>query len=304
VSSRDLIGLHAQTACIWEATARKPGNIHRFRDFDDANYVDFLVSAAAIAPILHASPDHSVGRTLLDAVRQTRNCVRSNTNLGILLLLAPLTKAAGGRNLREELPAVLDALTVEDAAAVFDAIRLANPGGLGRAPKQDVSAPPTLPLREVMALAADRDLIARQYANGFREVFDDGAPAVLAGIERTGSMEGAILYAHLHMMSRHPDTLIARKRGIGEAEESARRARAVLDAGWPDGPVAWTAFAEFDAWLRAEGRGRNPGATADLMAACLFVLLHERRITLPPPLPWTAACSSWEEWNHPQGRHS
>ncbi len=282
------IGLLAQTACIWEATARKPGNVHRYCDFDDTTYVDFLVSAAAAAPLLAVSPDYSVGRTVYEAVRRTRRAVRANTNLGILLLLAPLTKAAVGRDLREELPGVLDALTVEDAAAVFAAIRLADPSGLGRAPEQDVAEEPTRPLREIMALAADRDLIARQYANGFREVLDDGAPAVMEGVERTGSMEGAILYAHLHLMARHPDTLIARKRGPAEADESARRARAVLDAGWPNGRAGWAVFAELDAWLRAEGRTRNPGTTADLIAACLFVLLHEGRITLPLSIPWPA----------------
>ena len=285
---RHLIGLHAQTACIWEATARKPGNVHRFRDFDDATYLDFLTAAAATARLLAASPRRPVGRTVNDAVRQTRRVVRANVNLGILLLLAPLTKAAGHGDLRTDLPRVLDALTVEDSGAVFAAIRLANPGGLGRAPEQDVSGEPTLPLRQVMTLAADRDLIARQYADGFREVFDDGAPAVLEGIERTGSMEGAILFAHLHLMARHPDTLIARKRGATEAEESAGRARAVLDAGWPKGRAGWAAFAALDAWLRAEGRMRNPGATADLIAACLFVLLHEGRIPLPLSIPWPA----------------
>ncbi len=285
--SRDLIGLHAQIACIGEATVRKPGNVHRFRDFDDANYVDFLISAAVVGPVLHVSPDHPVGRTVLEAVRHTRRCVRSNTNLGILLLLAPLTKAAGG-DLRADLLGVLDAIDAEDAGRVFAAIRLADPGGLGRAPEQDVAQPPTLPLRPIMTLAADGDLIARQYANGFREVFDDGAPAILEGIQHTGTMEGAIIHAHLHLMARHPDTLIARKRGAAEAEESARRARAVLDAGWPGGPAGWAAFAELDAWLRAEGRGRNPGTTADLIAACLFVLLHEGRITLPLSIPWPA----------------
>lgn len=292
MASRSLIGLHAQTACIWEATARKPGNIHRYCDFDDMNYIDFLVSAAAVAPVLAAAPDQPVGRTVLEAVQRTRTHVGVNTNLGVVLLLAPLTKAAGGDELRAELPGVLDGIDAEDASRVFAAIRLANPGGLGQAPEQDVSRPPTLPLRPIMALAADRDLIARQYADGFREVFDDGAPAVMEGIRRTGSMEGAILHAHLHLMARYPDTLIARKRGLVEAEESAQRARAVLDAGWPDGRESWAAFTDLDAWLRAEGRSRNPGATADLIAACLFVLLHEGGITVPLSVPWPAAVAA------------
>ncbi len=226
--------------------------------------------------------------TVLEGVRATRRVASTNANLGILLLLAPLTKAAAEPDLRSGLDRVLDELDVEDARLVYEAIRLANPGGMGRTTEQDIRDTPTLPLREVMALAADRDGIARQYANGFREVFDDGAPAVLQGMERTGSMEGAVIYAHLALMSRHPDTLIARKRGPAEAEESGRRARAVLDAGWPQEEAGRRAFADLDAWLRAEGRRRNPGTTADLIAACLFVLLREGRMTLPISSPWHA----------------
>jgi triphosphoribosyl-dephospho-CoA synthase len=282
------VGLHVQTACVWEATARKPGNVHPSRSFEDAHYLDFVLSAAAVAPVFAAARENTVGQTVHESVRLTRLVVGSNTNLGMLLLLAPLAKAAGGPDLRQDVVRVLDEIDAEDAGVLFAAIRLANPGGLGRAPEQDVAQAPTLPLRAIMALAADRDLIARQYANDFREVFDEGAPAILDGMNRTGSMEGAILFAQLHLMARHPDTLIARKRGSAEAVESAQRAQAVLDAGWPKGRGGWAALAALDAWLRAEGRQRNPGTTADLIAACLFVLLHDGRIPLPLPLPWPA----------------
>ena len=287
-SDRETVGLHAQLACVWEATARKPGNVHRYADFDDLTYLDFVTAAAAVAPVLGRSPVRRVGRTVLDGVRATRRVVSTNANLGILLLLAPLTKAAAEADFHSGLDRVLDELDVEDARLVYEAIRLANPGGMGRATEQDIRETPTLPLREVMALAAARDGVARQYVNGFREVFDDGAPAVLEGMERTGSLEGAIIHGHLALMSRHPDTLIARKRGAAEAEESGRRAQAVLDAGWPQAEAGRKAFADLDAWLRAEGRQRNPGTTADMIGACLFVLLRGGRITLPIPLPWRA----------------
>src|SRR5262249_28853130 len=87
------IGLHAQLACVWEATARKPGNVHRFRDFADTTYLDFLASAAAIAPVLGEAPDHLVGATICESVRLSRGVVATNTNLGIVLLFAPLAKA-------------------------------------------------------------------------------------------------------------------------------------------------------------------------------------------------------------------
>lgn len=281
------LGLFAQTACVWEATARKPGNVHRFADFDDVTYVDFLMSAAAFQEAMSCAVLLGVGRTVHDAVRDTRRVVRSNTNLGMILLLAPLAAAEGSLTLRADVEELLTRLTIEDTRLVYEAIRLANPSGLGTVQDQDVAAEPTLPLREVMTLAADRDLVARQYANGFREVFDEGVPALVRGLEIAGCLEGAIIFCHLSLMAAHPDSLIARKRGPAEAEEAARRARAVLDAGWPHGPAGGEALARLDGWLRGAGRGRNPGTTADLVTASLFVALREQIIKLPLAHPWT-----------------
>ncbi|HEX5271531.1 MAG TPA: triphosphoribosyl-dephospho-CoA synthase, partial [Gemmataceae bacterium] len=233
-----------------------------------------------------------VGRTVRDAVRDTRRVVRSNTNLGMILLLAPLAAVEGRPSLRAAVGQLLPRLGVEDTRLVYEAIRLANPAGLGRVEDQDVSAEPTLPLREVMALAADRDLVARQYANGFREVFDDGVPALVRGLETTACLEGAIIFCHLSLMAAHPDSLIARKRGPADAEEASRRARAVLDSGWPHAPGGGEALARLDDWLRGAGRGRNPGTTADLVTASLFVALREQVIKLPPAYPWTLDLAS------------
>jgi triphosphoribosyl-dephospho-CoA synthase len=281
------LGQAAQIACLWEATARKPGNVHRFRDFDDATYPDFLLSAVALGEVFNDAPLMPVGPLVFEAVHQTQRFVRSNTNLGIILLLAPLAIATRYPDCRSGVNDVLTALDQADARDVYAAIRLANPSGLGRVEDQDISEEPTLPLRDVMALAADRDLVARQYANGFREVFDEGAPALVRGLEVTGCLEGAIIFCHLSLMAAHPDSLIARKRGSAEAEESARRARAVLDASWPSAPAGVEALTQLDDWLRAVGRGRNPGTTADLVTASLFVTLREQIITLPPAYPWT-----------------
>jgi triphosphoribosyl-dephospho-CoA synthase len=280
-------GLCAQVACVWEATARKPGNVHRFCDFDDTTYLDFLLSAAAVAPALDAAAGRRVGETVLDAVQATRAVVPSNTNLGIVLLLAPLAAVPPAEELRAGVERILEGLDVADARRVYQAIRLALPSGLGEVPEQDVRDEPTQGLREVMALAAERDLIARQYADGFRAVFEEGEPALRAGLEHAGDLEAAIILCHLHLLATFPDSLIRRKRGPAEAEEAARRARRVLDAGWP-GAAAGPALAELDAWLRAEGHQRNPGTTADLVTASLFVALRTATIQLPLQFPWTA----------------
>ncbi len=121
----------AQAACLIEASAPKPGNVTPQQAFADTTYEDFLLSAAAIGPAFLRAPDVGVGATVLQAVRDTRRLVRVNTNLGIVLLLAPLARAAGSGNgrLREGLSTVLGSLTLADARDVFAAIRLAAPGG-------------------------------------------------------------------------------------------------------------------------------------------------------------------------------
>ncbi len=269
------VGLCVQLACVWEATARKPGNVHRYRDFEDASYLDFILSAAAIAPVLEGATERPVGQTILKAVQATHRVARTNTNLGILLLLSPLAAVPISESLREGLLRVLDGLDVADARAAYEAIRLANPGGLGRVPEQDVGDEPTQSLRGVMALAADRDLIARQYVNGFEQVFEEGVPALRQALDQGATLEGAIIACHLTLLARHPDSLIVRKRGPDEAHEGSRRAQHVLDAGWTSGRGDWDALEKFDSWLREEGHTRNPGTTADLVAACLFVGLRE-----------------------------
>ena len=202
------IGLCAQTACIWEATARKPGNVHRYCDFDDTSYVDFLLSAAAIGPVLEQAATRSVGETILAAVQATRRVVSANTNLGIVLVLAPLATAPRGEPLADGIARVLAKSTVNDARATYEAIRLASPSGLGRADEQDIQQEPTVTLAQVMALAAERDVVARQYANGFREVLNDGLSALQHGLQTCASLEDAVITVHLQLLAQFPDTLI------------------------------------------------------------------------------------------------
>jgi triphosphoribosyl-dephospho-CoA synthase len=280
-------GLCAQIACVWEATARKPGNVHRYHDFEDAGYVDYLLSAAAIAPVLDRAPDCRVGETVLEAIRATRKVTNCNTNLGIVLLLVPLATVPASHSLRQGVAAILDDLDTEDARQAYEAIRFAAPSSLGRVEDQDILTVPTQSLRQVMVLAAERDLVAKQYANGFRTVFGEGVSSLQRGLQEAACLEDAIIYCQLSLLARNHDSLIARKRGVAEAAEAGRRAGRILAAGWPRSDAGRMALEEFDVWLRAEGHKRNPGTTADLVAASLFVALREGIITVPPKLPWT-----------------
>jgi len=165
---------------------------------------------------------------------------------------------------------------------VYDAIALARPGGLGKVEKGDVTQGHVLPLQQAMGLAADRDVVARQYVNGFADVMS--LADVLADAAKKLSVDQAIVTAHLHQMARLPDTLIARKCGQGVARASQKRAQEVLDAHWPETEGSIQAMGRLDRWLRADGHARNPGASADVVAAALWVAMRDRRIDRP--LAW------------------
>lgn len=275
------VGQLAQIACLLEVTARKPGNVHRFADFTDLHYLDFLLSATAIAGPLDRAQERGIGVTVLAAVEATLQVVRTNTNLGMILLLAPVASVPRDRSVQQGIEPILAATTVDGARAVYQAIRLANPGGMGEVEDQDIAGEPTVTLREAMALAADRDLVARQYVNGFQEVLHEALPILKSSLRRDERLETAIIATHLTMLARHHDSLIVRKAGREAAETVRRKAEEIVKAGWPDSEASRTLGQEFDNWLRSQGSLLNPGTTADLITAALFVALRDGTIDLP-----------------------
>ena len=266
-----------QLACLLEVSAPKPGNVSPERHFHDTRYEDFLASAVAIGPALSGAAQHPLGTTIRTAVEATRRWTRSNTNLGIVLLLAPVARAAlrSGGTLRERLARVLTETTVADAAQVYAAIRHTGPGGLGETPAEDVSDTPTVTLREAMALAADRDAVAREYVTDFALTFEVGVPAIRAGRQEGLGWTEAAVEAYLTLLASTTDTHIARKLGQAEAELVSRRAREVRAAGGTRSAAGRTALAVLDTELRDPRNRRNPGTTADLTCAALFVVILE-----------------------------
>ncbi len=276
------LGQMATLAVIMEATAPKPGNVHRGADFEDVTYPDFLAAAVAIGPAMDRAASEPVGQTVLAAVQATRALVGSNTNLGTVLLLAPLAKATAiAGDLRDDVRRVLGQLTSRDASDVYEAIRLAQPGGLGKVAEADVAqaAPPDL--IAAMQLASDRDLVARQFVNGFEQVFEVVLLWLQESLAKGWSLSQCIVHLHVRLMSEYPDSLIARKCGMAVAEQSARRAAAVLEAGAPGDEDYERALGDLDFWLRSDYHRRNPGTTADLIAAGLFAALRLGIIQAP-----------------------
>ena len=268
----------AQLACLLEASAPKPGNVSPFASFRDATYEDFLASAAAIGPALAAAGEQSLGTTIRGAMEATSRWAPSNTNLGLVLLLAPLARAAlrpGREALRAQLAATLADTTVADARDAYVAIRSVAPGGLGQASEQDVADTPTTTLRDAMTLARDRDAIAREYATDFATTFEIGAPGLRRALSDGLAWREAIVEVYLVLLATSPDTHIVRKLGRDAGVTVQRRARAVLDAGGVRTLAGRDATAALDRELRDEANTLNPGATADLTGAAIYVVLLE-----------------------------
>ncbi|MEY4565798.1 MAG: hypothetical protein RLY14_768 [Planctomycetota bacterium] len=297
------IGQLATLSIILEASSRKAGNVFPGASFSDMHYEDFVRSAIAIGPVLAQAGRVGMGRLIYRAVEATRSSVGINTNLGTLLLLVPMAIAlhesqqASSKKLTTTTPSqlknatreVLQQLNKSDSQWVYKAIILASPGGLGSSEKMDVrnsKAPDDL--LEAMRLASPLDWIARCYANNFEELFQEIAPAILHEVQGCGDVSEGVRRFQVRWLAKHGDSLVLRKQGERENQQLKLRAAKVEHAlsTLSDQEMQQPVIAQFerhwlqlDRWLRAKGNRRNPGTTADLIAAALFVLLATDQLT-------------------------
>lgn len=258
-------------ACAEELAAPKPGNVGLHAAGHRMTADDFRRSADAAGPCLCA-PGASLGRRILAAVEATRAAVGQNTNLGIILLGAPLAMAAErwAGDLQTAVVQVLEQADRDDADAVFRAIALASPGGLGTAPRYDVREPATVAPSVAMAEAAGRDRIAWQWTHGFADVFGPGLATYAAARARWTDPRWAALAAYLRFLASFPDSHIRRKSGPDQAEQV--RAEAIrMEARLRAESAPERLVPELLAWDAAlKDRGINPGTSADLTVATIF----------------------------------
>ena len=271
------IGWAAEMACLLEVSAEKPGNVSRFRDFHDTSFEDFLISASAIGPAFRCATKVPVGETILRAIRATRRFVGVNTNLGIVLLLAPLAKAAGldrSHNLQAAVKPVLQGLTIDDTRKVYEAIRLAKPAGMGTSRRYDLYQEDVdITLFQAMEEACDRDALAREYVTDYEITFEVGLSSLRRTLAQGAGLSEAILQTFLTILANVPDTLIARKNGLTTARDVSDRAGRILKNGGIFGDKG--EIKKFDLTLRDKKHRLNPGTTADLVVAVLFAYLVE-----------------------------
>ncbi len=293
-----------QLAVLLEVSSYpKPGNVHRTADFKKTRYEHFLASAVAVTPHFKLAAERgimiSTGKIGLDQIsigKIIKNAVESvyawqndeNTLLGTIILLSPIAVAAGMTfaedsfsivNLREKIRIVVESTTPVDAVAVYDAIKIAKPGGLGKAPKLDVTDSTSkqkilkdqVTLFDVFKIASEYDSITYEWVNNYPITFDLGYPYFTQQLEKTKDVNTATVHTFLKILAEIPDTLIARKAGLAKAKQVSAQAKQVLEMGGLTTQSGKDRLWKLDEKLRDPTHQLNPGTTADIIAAVLAV---------------------------------
>lgn len=270
-------------ACEIELQAFKPGNVSVYADGHDMTVSDFRVSARQSAgPI--SQLDYSLGERIYYAVKATREAVGCNTNLGIILLCAPLLVAAEGVKYKEELRLkladVLANTTVEDAEWVFRAIALAAPGGLGESEAQDVAKRPDVTLTQAMQIASHRDRIALQFITNYKDVFDFLLLRYNASFNRWGDAEWSAVVVYAAMLAKYPDSHIERKYGDLYTKRVMDKMALVDDklsrVDKPDQLLGL--LSNIDSEFKSAGI--NPGTTADFTVVTVLAAQLEQLLSV------------------------
>ena len=270
------LGKIVLSSFLTEVNALKPGNVSRYAGGHGMTIDDFVLSAELVSPIL-CNQNLSLGERVLQSIIITREKVGCNTNLGMVLLAAPIIMAAEKTRtnsdiaLQNNLKILLEAVNKTDSRLIFQAIREANPGGLGHSDKFDVNLSPDCSLKEAMAAAQQRDFIAKQYVTGFNDIFMAGLACIKEFTSRWNRVEWAAVACYLTFLAGFADSHIVRKFGNQLAEQTRIKAIAVATQFKqhtnPDNAV--TALLEFDKELK--NLNINPGTSADLTAASVLI---------------------------------
>lgn len=282
---REVLEKSFNAACLAELQAIKPGNVHVFADGHGMVVQDFIKSAEAVSRII-AQPNLSIGERILKSIEATQAAVACNTNLGIVLLCAVIVEASlinHNSSLKGRVASVLHGLTIQDAALTFQAIALAKPAGLGDVKLHDVNASAQVNLLEAMRAAQPRDLIAQQYSNGFADIFELGVTSYQSAMERWHNSTWATTLVYLSFLAQFPDSHLARKYDLAIAEQVQQEAEQHLAAlQYLENPKLYLRpLMLWDADLKQ--RGLNPGTSADLTVATLFVIACETSSLISSP---------------------
>lgn len=268
-------------ACIFEATAPKPGNVHCNAAFPDLSYEDLIAAAIAIGPVFENPKKKRLGEVILEAVQQSCLVTDSNANLGIILAIAPLAVMESSLWLRAMEPnfvsllssnvsSYLRNLSSQDSREIWRAISLARPGGMGNVLKHDLSGPPPQNIVSAMLESAESDHIAKMWSSGYSDVLEDILSDLTHNLSQSDNWRVGIVDTFMRQLARSPDSHISRRHGEKVAFQVSAQAAAILKMNYTENPHV---LQQFDCSLRAPVR-INPGTTADLIAAALYIIFR------------------------------
>lgn len=281
----DEIAKIAQIASALEVSGYpKPGNVHRTRDYDDMVFEDFIISGIVIGDtIREACSDVDVenpklGKYILQAVRETDRWIKNNTNLGIIMMITPIAVAAAISNsfdeIQDNVKLLMKNTSVDDACDLYDAINIADAGGMGEEDEYDVASDSAkqdlrddgLTMYDVLKISATKDMLGREMTSGMPFIFEKGYPTYHKLVQEKTQNEACVL-TFLEILSQVPDTLISRKYDEDEALKVSMMTRDLLKM--RDSSDFEKQIKDFDDYLYKNKY--NPGTTADLTAASIFV---------------------------------
>jgi triphosphoribosyl-dephospho-CoA synthase len=296
-----------ELAILLEVSANKPGNVNLMVGFEGTCYEHFLASAVAASASFEQAAERGimVSEGTLDVGdvevgRLIRKCVEDvakwqhggNTLLGTVILLMPMAVAAGITcrdkerifkllELREKLKLVVESTNASDAVHVYEAIKAANPSGLGKVSELDVNDPKStkrileegISLYRVFEVASGYDNVCSEWVKNYPLTFDVAYPYLTEQIKIGKSLDAAIIHTFLKVLGDHPDTFISRKVGAEKSKQVSLEAKRVLQLGGEETLDGRRSLSEFDLKLRSEGNLLNPGTTADIVSAALALLV-------------------------------
>jgi len=277
ITQEQLIDLYKE-ACICDVQAFKPGNVSVYNEGHDMTVDDFILSAE-VSAVAIANTAYSLGEKVYYAVKATREAVGCNTNLGIILLCAPLCQAAyqqeEDQSLRESLAIVLNNTTIEDADWTFKAITLAAPGGLGESSEQDVSEHAAVTLVQAMEIASEKDRIAKQYTTIYKDIFEFAVLRYNDAFVKFDDRAWAASTVFTGLLSTIPDSHIERKYSDKYSGWVRKQIITVDDAllNTDDPEQLIPILHEVDRAFK--DKSINPGTTADLTVATVLIILME-----------------------------
>lgn len=268
------IGQRVCRAILEEASSIKAGNVHPVASFSNMHYRDFQLASEAIGKAIDASiQTRSLGTIVLASVQAMVHTVSVNTSLGTILLMAPMTLCPAVWNPQSfptSVSRVIQESTPEDCRKIYEAIRIANPGGLGRVESKDVAQAAPVSILQAMQQAASWDDVALQYANGYQQV-TQWTLRLIDLSSQHAKRSDAIRQLQIEILASRPDSLIVRKSGTAVGKQVQDRAADVLQSGPYASPAFEAAWRHFDEYLREDGHRKNPGTIADLIAATVFL---------------------------------